>query len=280
MKKGTSVFLFLITFLGTTLFSCKLKIEDSTLYPKPDVNVAPPYITVTIPSISSNTNYLNIYRRDKDNDEIIPIGLLFNPTAIEDDHKNFFFKDTMVKKDHSYDYRVRYLVDGEYFYTKWSEVKEASATEFTYTDSDNFKYQTEGAYLLFESLDNTLTIKGTITEPSYSGFTSDYKPMLILKSSSETQTFKLTNITDGLRITLSSETLPPNFLDTDFTIEGIVGQKVDYVDNNDPKPDEKKIVYWTEPATIDVRGAGSTKIINIPSQNGGSEGIDISLSIR
>ena len=52
--------------------------------------------------------------------------------------------------------------------------------------------------------------------------------------------------------------------------------------NNDNEPDKeklKKTVIWTEPLELNLYGAGSAKVINIPSQTG-SSGLDISLSVR
>ena len=68
MKKGTSFFYISLALLTFTFFSCKLKVEDEDLYDKPGVNVTNNQITLIIPMVSKNTKYVNIYRRDKQND--------------------------------------------------------------------------------------------------------------------------------------------------------------------------------------------------------------------
>ena len=63
-------------------------------------------------------------------------------------------------------------------------------------------------------------------------------------------------------------------MDTPITIEGLVAQKNIYVDASVPD-DERvtKTVIWTEPAAIEVQGAGSEKKITVKSQSG-NEGLD------
>ena len=277
MKKGTSVFLFLIAFLGTTLLSCKLKVEDTTLYDKPGVKLITDGIQVIITKVSTDTKYLNIYRRDKADNEIICISLMTHPLSLENDNKTYCFIDKLVKDEHSYDYRVRYNVGGEYFYTEWSDIQKAKSDDVTYlSDSINLSYQTTGASLRYQKSNNTLKISGTITEPDFPGFaTEGYTPMLIIQSETATQTFELADISDGTLFPLNT-TLPSIFLDTDLTIKGIVGQKIIYDDDTKPVADRKIVsVIWTEPATINLSGAGSSGIINIPSETG-SEGLDYS----
>lgn len=276
MKKGTSLFFISIAILGITLFSCKLKIEDTDLYDAPLAHITESQITIVIPKMNSDTKYINIYRRDKtDNNEIINIALLYQPLALEKDNKTFIYTDSLVLQNHSYDYMVRYYSDGEYYYSAWSEIIEVETGTYSYPAGTSLKFETSGAKLIYEKSNHTLTINGTITIPGITNFATEYYPMLIIKSETATQTFLISSIADGTDIPLVGM-LPQEFLDTDITIQGIVGQKLEFDDISKPVNEwQLKSVSWTEPAPITVIGAGSSKIINIPSQNG-SEGFDYS----
>jgi len=280
MKKGTSFFYIFITILGITFLSCKLKVEEENLYDKPGVNVTTNQVTVIIPNINTDTKYINVYRRDKQNDEQINIGIMYYPSALENDNKNFCYIDTLVTASHSYQYKARYCINGEYYYTDWSDTIEIESTYNCYPETTNLKYQTNGAYIIFEATDSTINFNGTVTAPDFPEFASEgYKPMLIIKNSSQTQAFEIsaTAITNHTAIGLIG-LLPQSFLDTDITIEGIVGQKTNYVDSEDTSSGIKSVI-WTEPADIEVRGAGSSSIIRIESETG-SDGLDYSRRIQ
>ncbi len=280
MKKGTSFFYIFIAILGITFFSCKLKVEEESLYDKPGVNVTANQVTVIIPNINTDTKYINVYRRDKQNDEQVNIGIMYYPYALENDNKNFCYIDTLVTAGHSYQYKVRYCINGEYYYTDWSDAITIQASYNCYAESTNLKYQTSGGYIVFESTDSTITFNGTVTAPDFPEFSTEgYKPMLIIKSSSQTQAFAISAeaITNHTAIELIG-LLPQSFLDTDITIEGIVGQKTNYVDPSDTNSGIKSVI-WTEPASITVQGAGSDCIINIAPETG-SDGFDYSRRIQ
>ena len=280
MKKGTSFFLLFIAIFVITFFSCKLKIEDSELYDKPGVNLTSKQLTVIIPKVNTDTNYVNVYRRDKANDTIINIGLLYHPLALENDKKNYIYHDENVKKEHSYEYRVRYNIKGNYYLSEWSDAVYIEEDYDFYDDDDTitFSYdtKTDNPYLLFEKTDNTLTIKGNIYAPTFSSYTADgYTPMLIIKSSKATQAFEISSITNDTQIPLIG-LLPLSFLDTDLTIEGIVAQKIIYDDPDKAEEDRQiKEVIWTEPSSITIQGVGSSKKIHVTSQTG-SDGLDYS----
>ena len=185
------------------------------------------------------------------------------------------YTDSLVLQNHSYDYMVRYYSDGEYYYSAWSEIIEVETGTYSYPAGTSLKFETSGAKLIYEKSNHTLTINGTITIPGITNFATEYYPMLIIKSETATQTFLISSIADGTDIPLVGM-LPQEFLDTDITIQGIVGQKLEFDDISKPVNEwQLKSVSWTEPAPITVIGAGSSKIINIPSQNG-SEGFDYS----
>ena len=293
MKKGTSFFYISLALLTFTFFSCKLKVEDEDLYDKPGVNVTNNQITLIIPMVSKNTKYVNIYRRDKQNDKVINIGVLYHPIALANDNKNYCYIDSLITKEHSYEYRVRYYIDGEYYYSAWSDKILIETNYNAYDESEVLTYKENGASLIYDSVEYTLTFDGTVQEPDFSEYsTENYKPMLIVQCDKYTQAFEISDISHGSAVPLRN-ILPSDFLDTDIKILGITAQKTIYEDdttdimeNNDSDsdgiPDKeklKKAIIWTEPLELELFGAGSAKVINIPSQSG-SSGLDISLNIN
>ncbi len=279
MKKGTSFILLFAAILGITFSSCKLKVEDENLYDKPGVNVTKKQVTVIIPKMNTDTQYINVYRRDKLNDKSINIGILYHPLALENDQKTYTYIDSLVNTGHSYQYRVRYCIADAYYYSEWSDTIEIKAGYEFEPDTTYFAYRTNGAKIIFEKTDNTLTFDGTVTAPNFTEFASEYVPMIIFQSDSLTQAFEISadDIANHTKIPLIG-LLPQAFLDTDITIQGIVGQKAIY-DNPNSQDKQIKQIIWTEPAEIDVVGAGSSKKIHVVSQTG-SDGFDYSGNVR
>ena len=289
MKKGTSFILLFAAILGITFSSCKLKVEDENLYDKPAVSITKDQVTVVISRVSVDTKYINIYRRDKQNDEVYNIGILFHPEALLEDNKNYIYVDSLVKEDHSYDYRVRYRINDEYFYSEWSNTIEVTSENNAYEESVNLTYQANGATLIYEKTDFTLKIDGNMTAPDFPEFsTENYKPMLIFKSDKLTQAFEIASIADDTIIELRG-LLPSEFLDTNISILGIVAQKIIYDDDTfeddadgdgiEDNKKAKKTIVWSEPTELDLIGAGSSKTIYIPSQSG-TAGLDYSRTAK
>ena len=299
MKKGTSFFYISLALLAITFISCQFKIEEENLYDKPGVNVTNNQVTLIVPKVGNGTKYINVYRRDKKSDDVINIGILYHPTALENDNKNYCYIDTLVKENHSYDYRVRYYIDGNYYYSAWSDQIEIKEGYKAYEEDKNLTYKANGTYLVYEKTDYTLTFNGSLTLPEFPEYLSEkynpldddgnqmlesngrpivkqcWQPMLIVQTDKLTQAFEISGVTNTTSIALRS-LLPAAFLDTDITIKGIVAQKIIYDDDNKPESKKtKKTVIWTEPITLDLEGAGSSKKINIPSQTG-SAGLDYS----
>ena len=98
MKKVTSLFYISLAVLVTTFFSCKLKVQDSDLYDKPLAHITDKQVTIIIPLMNTDTKYINVYRRDKQNDKAINIGILYHPEALGMDKKNYVYTDNLVKK--------------------------------------------------------------------------------------------------------------------------------------------------------------------------------------
>lgn len=281
MKKGTSFFYIFIAILGITFSSCNFKLKESNNYNKPDVKVTENQVTVVIPYINSKTKYINVYRRDKINDEVVPLGVLFHPEALEENHKNYYFIDEFALRTHTYDYRVRYCINDKYYYTDWTEEKEIPDNTNFFEDTLNFAYTTNSAKLIIDTPNGpngiyTLEIDGTITPPNFPN-NSDFEPALIVSSETASQTLLLPSIASGTNKTLT-EFLPSIFLDTDIKFEGIVGQKVIYDDPSSADPKIKQI-FWTQPAAIDIDGYNTDGTIYIPSITG-IDGHDYSRNVK
>ena len=289
MKKGTSFFYISLALLAITFFSCQFKIEEEDLYDKPGVNTTNKQVTIIIPKVSNGTKYVNVYRRDKENNNIINIGIIYHPQGLGNDNKNYIYIDSLVKVNHTYDYRVRYNIEGKYYNSAWSDNIEIKEDDDAYEENVNLSYQANDAYLLYEKTDYTLTFNGNIIPPDFPEFDSEtyplradeteakkcWQPMLIIQSDKYTQAFELPAVSNTTKIALRSM-LPADFLDTDITIQGIVAQKVIYDDAT--KEDDKRLktkIIWTEPTSIDLEGAGSSKKIHIPAQTGAA-GLDYS----
>ena len=284
MKKRTSFFYISLALLSIAFLSCKLKMEEEELYDKPSVNLTPNQLTVIIPHVSNDIKYVNVYRRDKLNDEIINIGILYNPQALQD--KNYVYIDSLVTRRHSYDYRVRYNIGGSYHYSEWSDSVFIEDTyNLRYVESIHLVYRANAAHITYEPTDYTLNFSGTINPPDFDEFlTENYKPMLIVQSDKYTQAFAIpTTCMDSNsnnRIIALRSLLPAAFLDTNIKINGIVAQKTIYDDESKPEDERQyKMVIWTAPTELELLGAGSSRTINIPSQTG-TAGLDYGRKAR
>ena len=275
MKKRTSILCFLLAFLGITFFSCKLKVEDTELFDKPGVILSGSQVSLIIPRMNKDTKYINVYRRDKQTGKDYNIGLLYHPTALENDNKNYCYIDTLIRENRSYDYRVRYRIDDKYYWSEWSDQIDVGTGQ-GFGDSVNLTFVANGAYWVYNKNDYTLTLTGSINPPNFTGYNAtDYKPMIIVKSGEVSQAIPVSSLSSLNNVELRN-ILPSEFLDTDITIQGIVAQQTIYDDPNKPESTRLiKTIIWTELTEIDVQGAGSSKIIKVPAQTGNS-GFDYS----
>lgn len=278
MKKTLFLIYTILTALSISFSSCKLSVEDEALFDKPGVIPTNNQITIIIPKTSNDTKYINVYRRDKKNDKIVNIGLIFHPQALEDDPKNYSYIDTLVKKKHSYDYRVRYYTDGKYYLSQWSKTIYIDTDYNAYPEEQNLSYQATNASLIYERTDYSISFSGTITPPDFPEFASEgYIPMIVISSDKATQAFEIPltsieNSSNRTPIALRSM-LPSDFLDTAITVQGIIGQKTLYT--ADASKREIKEIIWTELEPVKLTAFGSSNSIKIPAQ-AGSSGLDYS----
>ena len=102
--------------------------------------------------------------------------------------------------------------------------------------------------------------------------------MLVISNSERTEAIPIKSTADDTVIPLRN-ILPLYFLDTNITIKGIIAKQNKYKDND---VEESKLVtkyiQLLELAEVNVTGAGSSKILNIPSQIG-EAGLDYNPSI-
>ena len=105
-----------------------------------------------------------------------------------------------------------------------------------------------------------------------------YKPMIVISNSERTEAIQITSTADETVIPLRN-ILPLYFLDTNISIKGIIAKQNKYKDN-DVEEDDLVIKYikLLELEEVNVTGAGSSKILNIPSQIGDA-GLDYNPSI-
>ncbi len=289
MKKGTS-FLTVISIICLVFCACKLSLEDTDLFDRPEVSIADHQISVFIPRLNNETKYINVFRQEGNSTPVI-IAVI-NQNALMD--KNYLFIDELAQKQHNYKYRVRYCDNSGYHYSKWSETKTIKNEDFAHDGSKSMKYDASSAYFRYDKDEYTLTIDGTITAPDFTGFFDDemadaddsddllkpfaYKPMLIVSNSEKTEAIQIKSTADDTVIPLRN-ILPMYFLDTDITIKGIIAKQNKYVKNDvDESELVVKYIQLLEPEEVNITGAGSSKILNIPSQIGDA-GLDYNPSI-
>ena len=126
-----------------------------------------------------------------------------------------------------------------------------------YDNSDNLTYNTRGVEFSYRKDDHTFTVNGNITLPdaSFSNFTTEYLPAIILETSSNTEAFILPDISDGAVISIRG-IISSKFLDKDIKVVGICGQKTELVEGSD----NVKRVIWTDPVEVKIKNARDNTI--------------------
>lgn len=266
MKKILFVLLISLSLI-TSFTSCNFSFSGKDLLTPPKVEAAKTAVVISIP-LENDPEYINIYRKDVNDtsETVVSVGMLY-PT----ENDSYIYFDSLIHKNHTYVYMIRYYIDKTYFSTDWSsEVTVADA----YEEDAILKYKDVSGSIGISESDYTLRFNGEIYAPDIPSFDLEYKPMLIVATETKEQLFELPGIGSDVLLSLKG-ILPSDFLNTTITIKGIVGQKVDYVDpdNLDTNPDIKRI-YWTEPTELRVSGY-SDKTLFIP-QVTGTDGLDYS----
>lgn len=272
MKK-TFISIFIISLLSITLLSCNFQFSGSSMLTKPDVEASRDHITISIPLQSADTSYINLYRKVPNEERIISLGIIY-PSALNSTANAYIYTDYLITKDTTYIYQARYKESDGYYITEWSN--EITAVD-GYSINDSITYDKGSAFFVYDEDEYSLKIVGTISAPtSIADFEDNYKPMLIVNTSIESQLFELATIADSTTIPLKNY-LPLNFLDTPITIVGITAGKQEYVDPEASEP-VTKYIYWIEPTEMTIRGY-SDKTFVIPSTDTAA-GFDYSHNIN
>ena len=287
MKKGFSLFCIISALLCFSLLGCKLKVEEEKeeLVQKPDLRNIDGRVTLIIPKINSKTYYINIYRKDGSNEEIV--GVIY-PKEIPSEDITYDFIDKLVIENEEYKYQIRYHDSDGFHYSDWSDELKVQNITGAYPAGTVLVYGLENTNTKFQFSETDFTLKvihGAITAPSaITNFSTDYIPALVIKSGSDIRAFEIkTDPEDFLNGTnpISMRGLLPNdFKDKDISIVGLVGETKEYI--NPAETDETKLIAkyirWTPVKSISVSGhSGGT--IMVPSESG-SKGHDLSRSVK
>lgn len=273
MKKRTS-FLFIQTAVFLLLLTaCNINVANTELLQKPDISMSNSQVTLMIPKINTLTLYINIYRQDVSDKttpgDVTNIGLLY-PAAYKADNQTFDFIDNLVTENKSYIYRVRYVDPDGVYYSNWSNIVKIDEN-FTsaYSEEKKLYYTTtSNTRFSYDATNYSLLLNHPLIKPEIDTF-SEYQPMIIVNNGYGSQVFKISP--DALSekkepITLKDK-LPDSFLDINIKIEGVLAQKIEYVD---PEADEDKLeiktVHWTSPTSLTIKGY-TDNTINIPSSH-------------
>lgn len=261
--------LFIALAAAGIFFSCNLVLQEEKIYEKPTVKVGKAEIFVAVPYIDNTTKYINVYRKDKDENVEVSLGVLY-PAAFDGSIYNFV--DSYVKKDHTYSYKARYSTEDGYAYTHWSDEIKA---EGGYDEAAKLSYSSSSAYLKLNESDYSLQVNGEITSPDISDFDEKFSPMMIVSNGTKTEVFKVDSIEDKAIITLRGR-IPEDFLNKNITIVGITAQVISLKDKDD-KNSRIENLYWLPPMEIQVQDKKNNTFV-VPSLDG-SDGIDYSRNV-
>lgn len=274
MKKLSKFSKILLSFMLISLsfLSCNLEIEEEDKLSPPTCDAdAGNCISFSIKKYNSETQYINIYRKDiTDSDTNAPyenIGLIF-PKNFPDKEQTNGFKDIFVKNGHSYVYYARIFDGQKYIKTQESYEIKIPSNANCFPDTADFTYNVNQATFTYDSENFTITIDGTITDSTNIPSNRSFTPVVIISSSEKSETFVLPPLVNGTVISLQS-ILSNDFFNKNIVIEGICGQEIEYDDSNTEIEQESrpiKRIYWTTLTKINL--IGSTKnTINVPDSS-------------
>jgi len=298
MKKNAGFLLSFVLIAAVSIVNTGcINFTDPTETPsetRPDIDCTNSSIKITIPKISSDTSYINIYRKvvkedgsdvDSDNTLGTNIGIIF-PDGFDDENTTYLFEDKFVISGNYYSYRVRYYDKKAVEFTKtgWTKVEcrvtNASDSKTFAEKEDDLKYDLAGAYFEYSDNDKTLTLKNgsSIVAPKYltdNKLDSKFVTVIALKTEDDAQVFDLSEeqLTAEAPLSLLG-TLPASFFNKSVEIVGLVGQCIEETEKDSVK--KNKRVYWLEPTKITLKTGNVTlKSFTIGSQTG-TNGFDYS----
>ena len=287
MKKGFSFLCIISALLCLSVLSCKLKVEEDKeeLLQKPDIHNIDGRVTLIIPKINSKTDYINIYRKDSNNEEIV--GVIY-PKDLPSGDIVYDFIDKLVIENVRYQYKVRYHDSDGFHYSDWSDELKIQNITDAYSAGANLVYGLENSNTKFQFSETDYTLKvinGAITAPTaITNFSNDYIPALVIKAGSDIRAFEIKDnpedFLDGTTPISMRGFLPNDFKDKDIAIVGLIGETKEYI--NPEETDETKLIAkyirWTSVKNIKVSGHNDG-IIMVPSESG-SKGHDLSRSVK
>ena len=261
MKK-TDLSLFICALAAAVLLcGCKFNLSNSKYLDRPDVLVRDGYFEIIAPYISTNTESITIYRQnvhDTKNVEIERVAIVF-PKGIEDTaDQTMHYDDERVLVSQEYRYYLRFTdKNGVRNRTEWSE--KMSLTTGGASNQDQLAY-TVPADAKYKYNPETMVLSlPTGVDFSAPGSTvikdiAEYKPALVLQAGEKIQAFELLG-GETKQVNLKT-LLPEDYLYTDVTLLGIVGQKTEY---NSKNTEALKMISWTNLTPIKVvNAAGNT----------------------
>ena len=260
MKKTDLSLLFCALLTAVLLCGCKFNLSDSKYLDRPDVLVRDGYFEIIAPYISANTESITIYRQnvhDKTDTEIERVAIVY-PKGIEDtSDQTMHYDDERVLVAQEYRYYLRFTdKNGERNRTEWSEKKvltnggASAANLLAYSVTVDYTYNPETMILALPSGTDFTAPADTVIKDIDS-----YKPALVLQTGDIIQVFEVPG-EDTTHVNLKS-LLPTNFLYTDVSLLGIVGQKIE---TNSKNPEISKCVSWTNLTPIKVKNAAGNTL--------------------
>lgn len=285
MKK-TNISLLVFSMLCAIYFAavfsgCKFNFSETKYLTRPDVELTNNGFRINGNYISNDIKYINIYRQDvSQKNNVVRIAVLFPKGDPTPDNQNFYFEDTKVYKNHTYQYYVRFVSEkGEKNRTEWSEKK--LAKNVGAETSAKFYYDVNTASYEYDSVNHIFTLKnGTINAPSNTAIPDidKYVPALVFQSGDDIRVFELAAPNTISEVNLKT-VLPVSFFNTPVKLLGIVGQKTEK--NTAVTPSELQSITWTELASINLidkatGGKIENQTITVEVKYGASEGFDYS----
>ena len=265
IKNITLKFLCLCAFVFS-LISCKEVSEDGN---KPALNVKGDSIIVSF-AVDEKAKYVNIFRREVINFETSEFGQNVNVGQVipkKNQETAFTFEDTLIYKGTDYQYCVRYCMGDYYYLSNWSDIKNSGSCGHELSVS--FEPNVGSCYLQYNSATSSLTLKDGEIDAikgipalifSYKDKETTVSRVFALPIREEDPNEKI--LEEETVIDLRS-LLTADFFSKEITLDGFIGE--DVVDGGPDEDGDGKVdnvyyekVFWTLPATIEVRDANGT----------------------
>lgn len=245
MKKYTFG-IYLSFALAAVLLGCSSQTTEENV---PEVANTTSGITISVKP-DSGTKYINVYRQNMTvaNSPVVSLGEL-----LPDDEfpSTVLFIDRFALNGIKYRYRIRFYALEKYSYTDWTG---SITSACTLTDAPNYT-SAAGAKMTFAEDGYTLTLSGTVTEPTLTLLTGEtLTPKVALQTvpadtsvKTESSVFTLKAITDGT-VFDGNKMLPYSFRNVPLKVLGLVAE-ISFAPTASGKYTE---YYWSEPLSASL----------------------------